>query len=275
MIIAYGSDLHIEFGTKGLIDRLSETDADVLVLAGDIATTDDYDKMHNPDTIQRRKDLKAFFDLANEKFEHTVVIMGNHEYYGGEVSRTPEKIRKSLSIYDNVTLLENEVKVIRDVVFFGSTMWTEMEENNPVLRHQIHFGLNDFKRIRYKTNGNYSKFTPSIASALHRKAMNALSDALDEYPDTKFVAVHHHAPAFKSVDPIYATSKLNGAYFSHELETKIMTGGFSRLPDVLIHGHMHSKSNYKLRTMDVLANPRGYQGHEASADRFKFEVEAI
>jgi hypothetical protein len=27
--------------------------------------------------------------------------------------------------------------------------------------------------------------------------------------------------------------------------------------------------------MDVLANPRGYQGHEASVDRFKFEVEVL
>lgn len=275
MIIAYGSDLHIEFGTKGLVDQLKELDADILILAGDVATADDYTNMHKPDTSQTRKDLKAFFDLAHTKFKETLVIMGNHEYYGSEISRTPRKIREALEPYPNITLLENETKTIDDVVFFGATMWTDMAAGRPLEEWQIRQRMNDFRRIRYNDNGNYRKFTPSDARGLHTQSIDALAKSLGSHPDQKFVSIHHHAPSSRSVDSIYKNSIINGAYYSPKLEYILESKIWPKLPDLIIHGHMHNVSTYNIGTVHVLANPRGYQGHEARADRFRFEVEVI
>jgi hypothetical protein len=37
------------------------------------------------------------------------------------------------------------------------------------------------------------------------------------------------------------------------------------------HGHMHTKSSYYIGTTRVECNPRGYIGHENSADRFQLQ----
>lgn len=270
MIIAYGSDLHLEFGTKGVLDALENVDADVFVLSGDIGVSGDYEKMHNENS-PKGKELKELLKRANEKFKKTFLVLGNHDHYGGEYKRNIKKAREAIAYFDNVHLLENDTYVYDDVVFFGSTMWTSMGKN-PIIRNQIRTSMNDFRKIRYESAGAYKKFSPEFAHNEHSKSSQFLDDALRKHRDKTFVAVFHHAPFFDSVPYYYKNDDLSHAYYSEELEQKLLNGYFTRVPNVIIHGHIHNAQPYTKNGIDVYVNTRGYEGHEASADDFKFEV---
>jgi len=272
MIIVYGSDLHLEFGGSGVVQALQNVDGDVLILAGDIATVDDYIKMNNPDS-PKGKILQELLKLANEKFIKTIVVAGNHEHYGGEYKSTLRKIRDSLEQYKNVVLLENEFISIDDVTFFGSTMWTDMGRN-PLVTNQIRTSMNDFRKIRVQVGGAYKKFSPERAVRFHLQSMEYLHDALRKN-DGKFVLVQHHAPFFDSIPYYYKNDDLSAAYYSQEFERRIIDEWFTRNPDVIVHGHVHNAQSYSKYGIDVYVNTRGYEGIEGSAQDFKFELFTI
>lgn len=272
MIIAYGSDLHLEFGTKGLVEQIEKIDADVLVLAGDIACVDDFVNMHKPDTSRSRKDIKLFFDAVDDKFKKTIMVLGNHEHYRGVVETTATKIKNSIAEhYSNIQLLDDNYTVFDNTVFFGSTMWTDM--GNPVTHFMIANSMNDFKIIRSNQNGNYIRFTPAMAATMHTESLNKLEETSQIVGNKKFVVVQHHAPSERSVAPLYQTSKLNPAYHSSIMENRLLN--MHTPPDLIIHGHMHTPSNYYIGKTHVVANPRGYQGHESCAERFEFDLYSL
>lgn len=273
MKVAYGSDLHFEFGFTKIFKALNEAEGEVLLLAGDIATAKQFASMHKEDSSEDRKLLKQFFVQASEKFQHVFMIMGNHEHYGSEIQKSERKIREALSVYDNVHLLEDEYFVYKDVVFHGATMWTDMASENPVEEFDIRQGMNDFKKIRYHFRGSYRKFSPKTARIFHLKSLNILKDNLENFSDKKFVLLQHHAPSIKSISEKYKyRSKYNAAYYSKYMENEIYSGGFPRLPNILVHGHVHNAANYFMDDMNVLVNPRGYDGHENSVEVFEFKT---
>jgi len=276
MIIAYGSDLHFEFGGTGLVEAVSSVDADVLVLAGDIATEKDYSRMANLDS-PKGKLLRDFFDAASANFKAVIVIAGNHEYYGSTLGKADSKIRSTLdSLYSNVHFLQNEIYEWEDVSFYGTTMWTPMADHNPVYRNDIHFGMNDFKRIRLGYNENYRKITPNDVAGLHRQSIRDYVEWSSKILQSrKVVLVQHHAPTKLSIADTFKGSRYNDAYYSEYLERILSYDEFGKLPDIIIHGHIHTQSSYDFNGVRVLANPRGYEKHEASADNFKFELEVI
>lgn len=86
MKILIYSDLHLEFGVGF---EPPNCDADIAVLAGDIG-----------------KGVRAT-EWANQSFKCDVVqIAGNHEFYGGHIDRTWEKMRAVAA--PHVHLLENQ-----------------------------------------------------------------------------------------------------------------------------------------------------------------------
>ncbi len=75
MRIQYASDLHLEFEhNRELLERgvgLLPV-GDILVLAGDVSYLGDKKMIRWP-----------FFDWCAEYFQETLIVPGNHEYYGG------------------------------------------------------------------------------------------------------------------------------------------------------------------------------------------------
>ncbi len=69
MKIQYLSDLHLEFDRNIYDFQIPETDADVIVLAGDVGSS-----------------KPAYFDwvFRQTKGTFTVMVLGNHEHYNGE-----------------------------------------------------------------------------------------------------------------------------------------------------------------------------------------------
>ncbi len=265
MIVAYGSDLHFEFGGQGLESCLSSVDADVLVLAGDIAPSKYY-KNGN-------EGLLSFLSKASSYFNHVVIVSGNHEYYGGSLCRTESYIRDFIKHYGNVHYLQNEGITLGNVNFYGATMWTPMAENSPLVRNKIHYGMNDFKQIRYGLKENYRRLIPFDLEIIHKESI----DKYIKWSEDKenIVLVQHHAPSYESIPLLFKNSILNDAFYSKYQEDLITSNKFGKLPNTIIHGHVHDPCAYSLNGVEVLCNPRGYEGYEAVADTFKFEVFSI
>src|SRR5512139_42869 len=103
MKIAYGSDLHLEFG----MTELNNTEnADLLVLAGDIVVADRLHPKH-----------EWFFENCSNKFKDVILILGNHEHYGSDFNNTPTLIRDLVSPYKNIHFLDKESIVIDGIRF--------------------------------------------------------------------------------------------------------------------------------------------------------------
>ena len=69
----------------------------------------------------------------------------------------------------------------------------------------------------------------------------------------KTVVVTHHAPSIRSVAEQYKNEHLSAA-FASEMEKFIE----KTKPDLWVHGHVHTSSDYHIGSTRVICNPRGY-----------------
>jgi len=228
------SDLHIEFG--GL--ESPETNADVVILAGDIHVG------------------KKGFDWVKDNFRNQKVIyvLGNHEYYRGAIPKLTEKL-KERSVGTNVHILENEALTIEDVRFLGCTLWSDFRLLNNLNTAVIvaHEMMNDYRLVRLSPI--YRKIQPSDTAIWHGRSRSWLEKELKKgkKEEKKTVVITHHAPSILSVPEQYKNDHLSAA-FASEMEKFIE----KTEPDLWIHGHLHTSSDYLIGSTRVICNPRGY-----------------
>ena len=123
MKIAIASDLHLEFGD---IDLPNLHGADVLILGGDIMVAQDLrlNAVTQPDhepTNARKSARKAqryrdFLQRCSDQFEHVIYVAGNHEFYHGNFHSSLDYLREEIGRYPNVSFLENDFRIIDDVL---------------------------------------------------------------------------------------------------------------------------------------------------------------
>lgn len=269
MKIAIASDLHLEIGD---LDLTNTNNADVLVLAGDILVAED---LHNharippvPYTPEELKTLgprqlkahtyREFIYRISKEFPHVVVIAGNHEFYNGRWIQSLKTLTEEYSAYYNVHFLEDNSVKINDVVFVGGTLWTDMNNCDPLTQYAITGMMNDYKVIRHDGLG-FTKLRPAHTISRHRKTLEYFKNKIAEHPNDKIIVVSHMAPTSQSVHPQYQNAKtMNGAYYTN-LSEFILDNPQIKL---WCHGHMHNESDYMVGTTRVICNPRGYVGYE-------------
>jgi len=267
MKIAVCSDLHLEFGN--LVLR-NEEGADVLILGGDILVAKDLEMLHDPimdDGALRAQKFYDFVENCCKEFKMVLFIAGNHEHYHGDFGDTLSILRKVFR-FNNFVILDKESLRIDDVIFFGGTLWTDMNRGDPLTLNNVLQRMNDFRLVTNKKNGEGYRFLPEDAMKDHEQFLTRLKTCLSLNPDTKFVVVGHHAPTKESVKPKYAKEHLiNGAY-SSDLTEFILD---NRNIKLWTHGHTHDEFDYMVGTTRVICNPRGYDGYESRADDFKLK----
>mgnify|MGYP002395882471 CR=1 FL=1 len=226
------SDLHLEFAPF----QPPPTDADVVILAGDIHV--------------RERGL----EWALETFPSRPVlyVLGNHEYYKSSYPRLLHKL-EARSRDTRVTVLENRSLEIDDVAFFGCTLWTDFElfGEARIAGWECQQKMNDFRRIRVAPS--FSKFQPRDAQAIHRHSRQWLRDSVAASGCSRKVVISHHGPGRRSLAPGTEDDLLSAAYVS-DLEELIR----ELKVNLWIHGHLHHRSDYRIGRCRVLANPRGY-----------------
>lgn len=258
MKITVVSDLHLEFGDKFDIN----TDADVLILSGDILVAKTLDRWDdpqdpNPDYLKSTAyAYRAFLDNITGKYKNVIWVAGNHEFYHGKFHKTIEILRKEAERYSNLHFLENNAVSIDGIVFMGATLWTNMDNADAMTMYMAKAMMNDYRQIYEDKVGRV--LMPKDTVERHIKTTNWIRDLAAEWaPDLdKVVVVGHHAPTFQSIDPSYVSDELNGAYAS-DLSELILEN-----PNIVLwtHGHIHAKQDYTVGGTRVYANPRGYPG---------------
>jgi predicted phosphodiesterase len=228
------SDLHLRQG--GL--EPPRNDADVVVLAGDIA---------------RPAQALAW---ASSLEKPVLYVPGNHEFYGGSIAGTKTQL-KQLCAGSLVRVLDDDEAVIGGVRFLGSTLWTDFrlfgddEGNTAALRQALAF-MRDYSHI-YMDEGLQQLFTPFDSATLFERHAAWLARKLAEPHPGPTVVITHHAPSARSIHPRFQGSMLNASFVSHADHL----AGSDRV-QLWVHGHTHDSFDYRLNGTRVVCNPRGY-----------------
>lgn len=275
MKIAISSDLHLEFGDLYLPNT---ENADVLILGGDIFVATDLEQFLYDESAQliaatssQKARADRYFNFVRQcldEFRHVIFIMGNHEHYHGDFAKTAKIIRDTFGAFNNFHFLDKEWKVIDGVLFFGGTLWTNMNGEDPATMHQIRMMMNDFNCVKNTGEEGKRVFMPADAVEDHYQFRRNLDEALATHPELPVVVVGHHAPSKESTHPRYRHELImNGAY-STNLDNFILDRRQIRL---WTHGHTHEDFDYMIGTTRIVCNPRGYDGYEERADTFKLK----
>lgn len=307
MKVAICSDLHLEFGP---IKLKNPGDVDVLILSGDILVERDLDvydfrSIETGFMRQRSQMFHEFFQNVCYEFPHVLYVAGNHEHYHGDFKYTLSELKKKLAHYNNLHVLDKETFELNDVVFIGSTLWTDMNKEDPITLHAMTRMMNDFRCVqnsnrevtfksfepidkpvgmtdeeylaqshekRFKTvfKTRTATFSPEDAVEEHRKCLEYIKFVCEETPPWKsVVVVGHHTPSHSSCHPRYKDDQvMNGGYHS-DLSEFILDRPVIKL---WTHGHTHELFDYMIGTTRVVCNPRGYDGYEDLADNFELKV---
>lgn len=259
MKIQLASDLHLEFLQQDWPDERiikPAPDADVLVLAGDIAAGSD--------------GIRSFCDWTSQVGRVPVIyVAGNHEFYGHPLGPQRDRMKASAA-QRGIHFLDNETVEIGKVRFLGATLWTDykLRSDRPQAQQMeaAERGLNDHRLIRT----GLKSFSAEDALDLHMESRAWLTSELAKPWVGKTVVVTHHGPHPLSTHPRYADNPLNGGFVSDLSEILLS----SDAPDLWLHGHVHDGFDYMVGRTRVVANPAGYIRNRRSAgnrQEFVFE----
>lgn len=286
MKVAVCSDLHLEFGDLTL---KNEENADVLILGGDILVASEFEYF-NPNgsdyTTQEARGRRYYDFLKNccAEFPKVLMVMGNHEHYHGDFKHSYDFISNVTKDLDNFFLLDKESMLINGYMFFGGSLWTDMNQEDRYTMKSIASFMSDFQvcnnshnMVSYKSydaegkvtfRKRPAKFTPEDSVEDHKKFLVKLSTCLEHNSVTPFVVVGHHSPSKLSTHPKYKNEKITNGAYSSDLNEFILN---NRQIKLWTHGHTHEDFDYMIGTTRVVCNPRGYDGYEERADNFKLK----
>ena len=232
------SDLHLSCGVL----PHPRTDADVVILAGDIA---------------RPQEAMAWA-LGFDK--PVLYVPGNHESYGSSIAATVRQL-KDLAAGSPICVLDGDEVVIGGVRFLGATLWSDFllavkgedgGEARMQAMTQAQRMIRDFQRI-HADGRPEQPFTPDDCAVRCQAQAAWLDSRLAVAHDGPTVVITHHAPSQRSIHPRFIGSPLNACFVS-DLEWLAGSGR----AQLWIHGHTHDSFDYQLGATRVVCNPRGY-----------------
>ncbi len=255
---AYASDIHLEFGS--LNSKLTLTDADILLLAGDICLVSD---MFTEYSIQYNLCLN-FFKLVSSKYKQVIWCPGNHEYYDSYINSVDKIVAKfftdnninNIIFSDCGTYIHDTIKIV------FTTLWTDINKANPLNMIDAKNMMNDYTHIRVSPG---IKFTPEYSVAVHDKHKEFIYTECSNFSGN-IVVMSHHKPVM-----VRDEYKNPSSYFysSTDMEQVIYDNENIKY---WIFGHTHERELFDVGSTKVLCNCRGYHGIEKQADSFKIKT---
>lgn len=227
------------------------TPADVLVIAGDIGTF-----------VNRNKIIQKISDNyigKDKQFKYLVYCWGNHDYYvtdhhwmkGHEYS------------YSGPLTSDNYVVIIDNIAFICSCMWSPIFNQFAISNY-----MNDYVYIR--------EFTTKKCNELFEQNARWILNMINMYKGMghKIVVVTHHLPSYQLIDFRYRSgsqSILNEAFAVIDAEWQQKF--FDAKPDMWLHGHSHQFMDTTINDIRFVRNPFGYDWpsvHEYLVTDFKY-----
>ncbi len=302
MKIAICSDVHLEFGPLTLENPGG---VDVLILSGDIIVERDLDEWNetqaeNGFARHRSVMFHTFFQECAEEFPHVIYVAGNHEHYHGDFKFTLSELKKKLAYIPNLHVLDKEVFKLDDTIFVGSTLWTDINREDPMTLLHMKDYMNDFRIVKNSNSQVYRKvpvyedtpydgqlrkqigmkmkeeparFSPQDAVEENKKCFEYIKHIVSESaPWEQIVVVGHHTPSHQSCHPRYKADHIMNGGYHNSYEEYIMDHPQIKL---WTHGHTHERYDYMIGSTRIVCNPRGYIGHEQIANTFELKVVEI
>jgi predicted phosphodiesterase len=272
------------------LELTNDSDADVLILAGDICMARDFEITET----KRAERYFAFFEQVSNEFAKVIYILGNHEHYNGDVAYSYGILKRHLAKFPNIQVMDKETLELEDVTFVCATMWTSMNDEDPVTLHAVKDMMNDFRNVKnslrmiartvplyddgeynvdrkvigHKVKEEPAKFSPQDSVDDHKQALDYINHVLMNDDTKKYVVVTHHTPSWQSCAPKWLGDRVMNGAFHTELGDFI---AYRPQIKLWVHGHTHDAFDYVLGETRVVCNPRGYIGHEMQADSFQLK----
>ncbi len=230
------SDLHNEFFRPDSPLPIEQTEADIVILAGDIDVG--------------LQGLHWARDEAVRLGKTLLYVAGNHEFYHHDIDLLDE-MRAFAAGCDELHFLENDELIIDAVRFIGCTLWTDYRAAGDQVLSMIEVqqALSD----HYVISNGERLFLPEDALKLHLKSRSWLEEKLSHPFDGKTVVVTHHAPHLLCQHPSFPLNAMATAFLSDLSELVEMA-------DVWCFGHTHSNLDQYAGECRIISNQRGYPG---------------
>jgi predicted phosphohydrolase len=219
------SDIHLDYRDihETQFPQIISKSAEILVLAGDIG---------NPFT----KVFYKFIQYCSGIFQLVLFVPGNHESFGTNVENSNMQLTKMFSMFSNVILLNNSTYEIGNIVFIGSTLWSNIPThvNKNDLRK-----INDFSRIKNHTIEKHNSYFQTSYDFINNELLQLVEK------NKKVIIITHHSPSFSTIADKYIGSVTNCCYVTdldHLLDH----------PNLVcwIYGHLHD--NRIMRKKEVI-----------------------
>lgn len=248
--IQYLSDIHLEcidhpIKLKKILEKIIPI-APICVLAGDIG-------------YPFHPYYSEFLEGMSKKFNHIILIHGNHEYYqlGKNKEKTMdeilEKTKEIVKPIPNIHFLHNSYMDIDDIRFVGSVLWTELKNPKALVNdaHSINeFTVDHFNEI-HEINKAYIR--------------TILQQSKDE--NKRIIMITHHLPSYELIDPCYSKNGDYNQCFASACDDLIKD------PIILwIYGHTHTPNKQRINGIQCVANPIGYPGELAKPNYAQYSI---
>lgn len=239
------SDLHLrpQYGFT-----IPETDADLIVLAGDIG--------------RGLAGVEWAMEEAGRLDKPAVYVFGNHEYY---THTFPDLIddAKHLVAGSDVHILENDALTLGETRILGCTLWTDFllfgEAQEKESMTAVEAVLYDYKAIR---TANGELLQARQTQQWHRESRKWLEAQLAEPWHGSTVVVTHHVPCWEGSHPHF--DSLLTAGFTSDLKPMLKQNAI----DLWVCGHSHANVDIQLGRTRLFSNQRGYPGEVVPGPEF-------
>ncbi len=242
------SDLHNEFLRNDRHNpyhkwsgKIPDTDADLIILAGDIDIGTKGVEWAISESKRLRKDI--------------IYVPGNHEYYGQEYFSHCDKISR-LAENTRVHCLNPGVYKRDNFRIIGATLWTDYKVDNAtpqeLAMYYIERSLADHRKIKFNTGDAIRNFLPSDALALHTKEVNWIEQQLLSSFEGKTIIVSHHGPHPICQHTSFHVNEMSAAFqsdLSYLMEQYDI--------DIWIYGHTHSNLDEVILDTRIISNQAG------------------
>lgn len=216
---------------------LSKTEADLIVLAGDISIG--------------IRGIEFALHLSKSHNKPVIYIAGNHEFYHHDYSALLSEMRAMAKYQDNVHFLECDELIIEGVRFLGTTFWTDYLGNGSTNKKSNMSILNQALADHKLITKDSRPFTPDDACLIHMRSKVWLTTKLAESFNGKTIVITHHAPSLCCQHPFFDDQVIATGFLSN-------CDALVDKADVWIYGHSHSNIDTKIGSCRLVSNQAGY-----------------
>lgn len=230
------SDVHMEFTSPEKVP-FPAVEGDVCVLAGDVGSVN-YVEAY-VDYIKRLK----------QYFTHVVMVKGNHELYKATYS-DGLLLMDYIAELSDAHFLDSSLKkdnlTLDGVVFWGSTLWTDMKRGDHFVQQRVADALNDYTLIR--------KFSTKESMKIHEDTVARINWDAD-------VIITHHMPILRQHSK-YPIDNITYGFNCTDLEPLIEKSKVK----YWLYGHTHDNTTTVVGQTKIVTNQCGYPRENMSTN---------